>query len=590
MLDPNRRSTLTDVLTPPPGMAFDVGLATTYSLDPLTVLTVPVHLAWLASGEDRELFTDGVRLLEALRRIGNWLTVFADRGRMQVPGSENPLFALLERMIVEVRAPGGGAFHPKLWLLRFVTPDAPETPPLLRLAVLSRNLTQDRCWDLALTLEGRPRGAFVAANRELGEWLADLPSAALIPPDAARTEAVAGLARDLRRTAWELPDGWEEVKFHVLGRKQNQRWMPAASDELAVISPFVRGAALEALCATTRKAVALVSRPEELAALDPATVNRFGRCLVLDESAETEDGEEAPGRDAVGLHAKAFLVRTGWYVHLYVGSANATDAALLRGKNIEVLAELVGRRSRVGPVESLLDPGDLAGVLTDFVATEAPEAPSAEVARAEAALGAAHRDLVAAPLRLRCDPAGPDGWSLTLSPVPTFAEVVASAWPLSVKEASAVALLPSTLLGTFATADVTGLVAVRLTCSGRSRAFALNVPVDGLPPERDAAILRRVIRNRDGFLRYLRLLLGSFAGEEGGGGDGSGTARWWVSGGGGGDALLEDLVRAFARDRTRLEDVRQLVERVRLEDGDEIVPADFLALWNVFVAAMEAPR
>lgn len=586
MLDPNRRSTLTDILTPPPGMRFDLGVATTFSLDPLTLLTVPVHLAWLASGEDRELFSDGVRLLEALRRVSERLTVFADRGRMLVPGAENPLYGLLERTIVEVRAPGGGAFHAKLWVLRFVKPDDPAAGPLIRLAVLSRNLTQDRSWDLALTVEGRPTGAFVAANRELGEWLATLPASALAPVGEQRAADIVALAHQVRRTAWDLPDGWEELKLHVLGLKRKS-WMPVASDELAVISPFVRKEALDALCATTRKPLALVSRPEELAALDPATLARFSRCLVLDESAETEDGEESPGRDAVGLHAKAFVVRTGWYIHLYMGSANATDAALLRGSNVEVVAELVGRRSRVGPVECLLDPADFMGVLTDFVPGESPDGPTEAVLRAEAALDVAQRALAAAPLRVHCSPTGPDSWTLTLGSTPPLPEVEAAVWPLSVKEAAAVHLVSETLLGTFATADVTGLLAFRLTSAGRSRRFALNVPVDGLPPDRDAAILRRVIRNRDGFLRYLRLLLGHFAGDEGAAGPGAGAGSWWVASGGGGDALLEDLVRAFARDRARLADVRRLVDRVRREDGDEIVPPDFLQLWDVFVAAME---
>lgn len=588
MLDPNRRSTLTDVLTPPSGMTFDMGVATTFSLDPLTLLTVPVHLAWLGSGEDRELFADGVRLMEALSRVSEGLTVFADRGRMLVPGAENPLFALLERTIVEVRAPGGGAFHPKLWLLRFVRPDDREAPPLLRLAVLSRNLTQDRCWDLVLTVEGRPTRALVAANHAFGEWLATLPGAASTPMDPARAAAVVALAQEVRRTAWDLPEGWEELHLHVLGLA-HKPWRPVASDELAVVSPFLRDAALEALCATTRTPLMLVSRPEALAALEPATLARFARRLVLDESAETEDGEEAPKWDAVGLHAKAFVARTGWYVHLYVGSANATNAALVRGNNVEVLAELVGRRSRVGPVERLLDPADFSGVLTEYVPDEARPSPSEEEVRAEAALELARRTLAAAPLRVRCDPGGPDAWALTLRAIPALRDVEATAWPLSVKEAAAVALRGDTPLGTFATADVTGLLAFRLTSAGRALAFALNVPVDGLPPDRDAAILRRVIRNRDGFLRYLRLLLGHFAGDDGEASGAPGGGSWWVATGTGGDALLEDLVRAFARDRRRLDDVRRLVDRVRREDGDDIVPADFLALWDVFVAAMESP-
>jgi hypothetical protein len=46
--------------------------------------------------------------------------------------------------------------------------------------VLSRNLTADRSWDLSLQLEGEVRrtGRYVAANRELGELIRDLPAMA----------------------------------------------------------------------------------------------------------------------------------------------------------------------------------------------------------------------------------------------------------------------------------------------------------------------------------------------------------------------------------------------------------------------------
>jgi hypothetical protein len=165
MLEPNNRSLLTNLLTPPPGMVFDQGLATTFTLDPVTLLGVPLHLTWLASQQDSSILTNTIQLLESLQRVSKRLTVFADRGRMHVPAQANALFALLEDAIIEVRAPRGGCFHPKIWLLRFVDADGAV---LLRLGVLSRNLTSDRSWDLSLVLEGTPKRSYVAANREFG--------------------------------------------------------------------------------------------------------------------------------------------------------------------------------------------------------------------------------------------------------------------------------------------------------------------------------------------------------------------------------------------------------------------------------------
>ena len=155
MLDPDHRSMLTNLLTPPPGMVFDHGLATTYTLDLVTLLSVPLHLTWLANGGDTLLEKDGIQLFEGLKRVSNSLTVYTDRGHIQIPARPNALYSLLESCVTEVRAPNGGAFHPKIWLLRFKD-EKNEDNVLLRMGILSRNLTSDASWDLALQVEGRP--------------------------------------------------------------------------------------------------------------------------------------------------------------------------------------------------------------------------------------------------------------------------------------------------------------------------------------------------------------------------------------------------------------------------------------------------
>ncbi len=134
------------------------------------------------------------------------------------------------------------------------------------------------------------------------------------------------------------------------------------------------------------------------------------------------------------------------------------------------------------------------------------------------------------------------------------------------------------------------------TATGTEKArarFAMNLPVDGMPPERDAAIDRMVIRNRGGFLRYLLMMLGDIGGlarlaqrtQEG-----SGAGQWGLVGSGWDDMpLLEELTRAWCRDRERLAAVDRLVRRLR--DGgtedEEILPAEFLAVWDAFTEALE---
>lgn len=595
MLDPDQRSLLTSLLTPPPGMVFDSGLATTFTLDPLSLLTVPVHLTWLASGEDRGLFRDGIRLLEALRRVSDRFTVYAQRGRMQAPAEAHALYGLLETSIVEVRAPRGGAFHPKLWVLRFVHPDRSDHV-LLRLGVLSRNLTGDRSWDLALQLEGSPSNKYVASNKELGELITKLPSFATDPVAAERRRQTKALANELERTSFDVPRPWENVIFHTLGLR-HQPFVPPRSDELVVISPFVKAAALLALCKTTAAPLALVSRPEELAALAPTVRTKFRRCLVLHEAAETEDGEDAGGRDAVGLHAKAYLARCGDYTHLFVGSANATDAALLAGKNVEVLAELKGRWKVVGGGEDLLSRQDFGAVLVDFDSTTPQTPTDPKQVAAEQALDIAQAALADATLEVHCDKEGSDAWQLCLVPSAAVAlgNVGIVVWPLSLRDERAVdgrslAQGHPLQLAIVATADITGLLGFALTCGDHVRRFALNLRIHNLPETRDAAILRRIVRNREGFLRYVQLLLGDLDIDLSlAGGSVTGAASW-SSGGSGLESLLENLVRAFAQDRERLEDVRRVVDRLRGDGSEDVVPPEFLAVWDVFTTAMRGSR
>ena len=139
MLNPNNRMLYTSALTPPVGMVFDQAVATTFSMDPTLLLEAPVYLA-LLNGNDREK-PDPLQILQSIRRYADKITVYVQAGRIQVPESAkaNPVYSLLEKMIVEAKAPNGGSFHPKVWAIRFI--DELEKNVVIRLVVLTRNLT-----------------------------------------------------------------------------------------------------------------------------------------------------------------------------------------------------------------------------------------------------------------------------------------------------------------------------------------------------------------------------------------------------------------------------------------------------------------
>jgi len=598
MLNPDARSLYTSAVCPPPGYVFDQAIATTFSLDPAALLSLPTHLA--LAERPSAAPPDPIKLLESLRRLSDRFSIYVDHTGIKVPSSRNLLYGLLESMVIPVKAPRGGVFHPKIWVLRFIQPDI-DDPPLIRLLVLSRNITYDRSWDISLQLEGRPGWRNVAGNGPLVELVQALPSMSVTPLPETREKQAERLAAEIRKTNWELPEGFESVSFHVLGYKRRSWTPPSSSKRMAVISPFLTENALSWLRSFTNEIVAVISRPDELNSLQPDTFQAASAWYTLDEAAETEDGEATDERDTLGLHAKVYVIEKGWWTTLCLGSANATGAALLERKNVEVLAELSGKTSQVGGIEKLLGDNGLGQLLSPYVrAEDGSPAENAEEAAARKALEAAKTSLAQGGLKVICRAEG-EAWRLLLTasqevPLPGISRL--RAWPITVSDDRAV-VIPALAhsnkvdMGIYATESVTGLIAFELVAEIRSLSLqmVLNLPVEGLPENRDDAVFRLVVNNREGFLRYLLLLLGEYEdtllGERSAfnGGDGGGG---WSPRFSDEAPILEELARAFSRNPDKLKDVRSVVNRfIKDQKTAAIIPKDFLEVWRVFEEAMQ---
>lgn len=603
MLNPNSRSLYTSALTPPPGMIFDEAVATTFSMDPALLLEAPVYLALMAV--DGQTDSDPLSVLEAIRRYSKRITVYVQRGRIQVPqiAKPNPLFGFLEEMVVEVTAPGGGVFHPKVWAIRFVSPD--QSSSMYRLVVLTRNMTTDQSWDLSLQLEGTIAGRKSKSNKPLAHFFKTLPDLVTGTTEPGRSEQALRFADELHRVQWELPDGFDELTFYLPGTKAYD-WEPPMANRMAVISPFCKDKALQDLVQKSlgenKKADALISRPESLSALKKETLGLFTQCLHLDDAAETEDGEEDDAIEqplATGLHAKVYLFETRYYsdyTHVIMGSANATNAALNASKNVEILVGLVGRKSKVGGIDELLGADGLAEYLVDFDTSKEAEIDTLRQA-AEESVERARSRIAEVALSIECSPGSKDGlWSLVLTgEIPSLEGIVsATAWPITVTRDFAVDILDGDAhggigLGEFSASSVTGLIAFELKTNHPdvSARFVLNIPVTGVPEERNSAILQTVISNQEGFLRYLLLLLGDDKVSGLDPGSGSGFAKWLARLADGEDIpLLEELTRTYSRHPERLLEISGLVRDLSQGSQNAIIPEDFLNLWTVFESAI----
>ncbi|MGE5648294.1 MAG: phospholipase D family protein [Acidobacteriota bacterium] len=599
MLEPNNRFLLTQAFRAPAGYHFHSGIATTYSLDLTTLLGATVHLSMFGDDSTGEEYRNGIALLEALRRTSGRLTVYCQTGQIVVPRMAHVLYGLLEPMVVPVTAPLGGVFHPKLIILRF-EPAISGQPVVFRTLVMSRNLTYDRSWDVVLAMEGSPTGRNRRENESLRDLVAALPGMAAVSVPPARQQQAESIAEEVHTVEWMLPDGFETLWFETLGLRP-RRWRFPQSQRLAVISPFVSEEGLRALSDSTNDAVALISRPEELDKLAGSTRQRFQQNLVLREALESEDGEDTPDGTSVlrGLHAKVYIATNGWDTSIFLGSANATKAAIVDCINVELLAGLTGKKSKVKGIDELLSAQGLGNALEPYTPGD-PPAEEAEIVVARERLEEARGLLSKAALRLSCR-GQKDAWQLTLippGPVSLRGISSARAWPISLRPEHSVDAMPlehgcPVALPTCSLAAVTGFVAFELASEPAAErcCFVLNLPVDGLPEERRAAVVRTIVANREGFLKYLLFLLADF--EEDGlpnelllavsGDEASRGYRLQ-------DAfpLLEEMTRALSRDPARLRSIKSLIDDLnRSGDGDNLVPPEFMDLWRVYEAVLQ---
>lgn len=619
MLAPDNRTLYGEVLRPPAGYLLDQALATTYTLDFETALVVPATMAFHAAENRQDTLESPLALLEGLERLSSKIAIFCEAGRIKaMPKQGNRLTALLENTVTEVLAPRGGAFHPKLWVLRFAPIDT--GPTFMRLALLSRNLTADQSWDLSLVLDGEETTKRNKANQPIMDLVAALPSLATGGGASAANRAISqSLTQSLSKTSWQHPEHILDISFAVNGIT-DAAWAPQMGRSVGIISPFVTDEALQALTeGAFEDQCYLWGRQDELSVLAPETLDKFEHVLVLDDMAETEDGEEttpdartAHSRNSVparGLHAKAFFTEhcydRRWHTEVTIGSGNATRAALLPSKgdgtgtaNVEVFATLSGLRRNLGRVQDQFSPDLIGRYLQDFM-PHTSETTDTDAA-VERTLDRLRKTLAQAGLTLRCSEVPGDRIALLLSsqtPLHVPETITLSVWPLiiGVDHSRTIRSLDQTDLPLceLALVDVTRWIGVRLEdkASGILQEFTLGTDLRDLPENRTAQILKSVIQNKSAFLNYIRLLLGdvSDAGKAlmaaGSGGAGEGTFTTTQD-----RPLLEDLVRALSGDKKQLHEIERLM--ARLVDPDtgksDVIPAEFQMLWASFRQVMES--
>jgi hypothetical protein len=609
MLNPSDRIPLLSSLAPPEGYSLDSALGTTFTLDLLSLLTVPMGFAFSdwhgAEGDEKP---DSIVLLEALRRSAERIAVFCQRGRISVPKNVDLLYGYLENSIYEVApADQNGVFHPKLWILRFVSKKGESIR--YRILCSSRNLSPARSWDTLLCLDGSvaDRDLGIRANHPMADFVAELPKLTSRTLSAGHKKNIDRVQNELRITKFELPEGFENYQFWPFGIPGHQKWpFDLRADRLLIMAPFVDDGFLRRFSDVGKDNI-LISRLETLSALSPDSFPNFRSTYYFNpEVKQEEDTSDRIQDDAEvpldGLHAKLFIIEQGREVHILTGSANATGAAF--GQNVEFLTKLGGRKSQFG-IDVLLKSSekkeivDFIDLLQEFK-PESPALPDAEKRAIEELLDDLRNQASQAGIRAEVSSTekenvfgfkllpGAKRTALKLSP-----ELKIKCWPISFPEIKA---LPpnfeSDIVADFGPSSFEGItsffafeIAYRKKDRSAAVRFVLNLPLEGAPANRMDRLLYSFLSDRNRFMRFLFFLLTdenpeyhdiaerlSRQGPE----KGSSEREPLFS-----ITVFEMLVRALYRDPSKLDQVNRLVLDLKKdEQGQKLLPDEFDSIWE----------
>ncbi|MDQ6613356.1 MAG: phospholipase D family protein [Actinomycetota bacterium] len=592
MLAPDGRALLLDGLRPPPGMTVDRAVATTFTLELTTALTVPLALVGYSLTDT----PDPIRMMEAVRTTANRLDVFCQAGAISAPGWPSDLVVLLEEVVHEARRPRPGhLFHPKVWVLRYADNGGVRA---FRCLVLSRNLTADRSWDLVLRLDSNPDTTRINQDNDgLVRFVKALPGLAATPLAENRAAAVAELADDLRRVWWELPEGADRIvfwPFGLPGARRPKTDQVFGGNRHLIISPFVTADGIAIVTAGSAPGrVSVVARAEELDRLPTGTLDGVAAFAInplagLDEPDQNSAADTVdPGRLFGALHAKLYIVEANRRARVLIGSANATAAAF--GGNIELLCEIAGGYTKLGIDAMLGEDAPFRSLLEEYLPPDIPVSDAdADAARAVEAYLV---DIAQAGFSVHVAPMS-GAWQPTITSnrslpdLPKNATIAVTVAPYN-RPAETTGAQPGATFAAVLQPRPSVEVTPFLVISGSSttkgakaeRRILVCAALIDAPPGRADEILIRQIDTPEKFFQLLALLLGFGAAPTpppGGTADG-GAGSWAAMSATG---IFELLVRGLAAQPEGIDRLAAIIDGLRASDlAAKILPAGWDDLW-----------
>ena len=580
MLNPkNDRLDYGSILSPPLNYQLDFAIGTTYSLDLDALVGASISLG-LATENDTDLNENPIFLLEALRSTGDKIALFCESGQIKLPNKPTPLYVLLEDMVFQVTNSNNvkhskyASFHPKVWLLRYVSH---ENGVLYRFVVLSRNLTFDRSWDLTFSMDGKITDKKTSKNNPLIRFMEYLSS---YSTEGSKTDKIKEIAQELENVSFELNSPlFEGFEFIVNGIGseyiiQNQQLFYSNSlERILIMSPFLSKDVIKDFNSRmkSKSNATLITRLNSLGHLKGENLDSFEFYALKDE---VIDGESLLSEDAnqkQDIHAKMYVVEKTKYTDLYLGSLNASHNALYG--NVEFMIKLGARKSRFNInklLKDMFDDGkDNPFQLVDLndIEKEPDEGNN---------LNLIVKDIVRMYANAKAVPNG-DNYNLEISFSRDCSRYDIEIRPLL---SSKTAKFSKTVIFENLTKDkLSEFFVISVTGEEDAIERVIKIHIDNLPEDRQKDVVSNVINDRAAFIRYVAFLLGDEyvlssiedEGEEDGGTSNNFTIHL--------PELYEKMLKSALYSPEKFTELEFLIKTL---SDDDVVPEGFQELYNTF--------
>lgn len=609
MLNPNNdRLDYGQLLAPPEQYKLDFAIGTTYSLD-LDALVGACIALGLSEETDSDLMKNPICLLEALRMTGDKIALFCEGGQIHMPENVTALYILLEKMVFPVTTDKQKgiakypSFHPKFWLLRYVDE---KGSVLYRVVVLSRNLTFDRSWDVTFAMDGKVKAEQSGKTAPVGDFLNYLTK--WLPFDETGKEKkkkIQAIIRELQYVHFELdsnefydfeflPTGVKDSKGGVHSTK-DKAFAPLFEDschELLIMSPFLTNSVLKEFVKRNKYInhtdYMLFTRAMSLGKLEPEDCAAYRIFTMKDAVVDGESvisEEEGTQLRKQDIHAKIFMVRKNSDAYLYLGSMNASHNAtkgnvefmiMLKAKtrhlNMKVLSESLFNGAEDNPINPFqevkltgsifVEDEDKKSALDSYIKALTRMKPFARVIH-----NGENYDIT-----VNFERYEKSDYEITIAPL--FSNKTEA-----VSENILFKALDLVQLSTF--------YKVRVSDGEDYVERVILIPTEGLPEDREKAVISSVVSDKQCFYRYIAFLLGEspvlsaleITGEDENIASRSASHSVMQM-----PALYEKMLRTAATAPERFKEIDYLLKAIS-EDG--IIPEQFEKLYNEFKKAVK---